>query len=61
MASKVFKNGDNTNSQIVELIADTREDIESLSVEYGSGSTCLCIEDSSVWVLGVDPKTWNLL
>lgn len=60
MAYQIYKNGDNTNSKIIELIADTPEDISELSVNYTPGSICLVISDSSVYMLGID-KVWHQL
>lgn len=41
-----------TAYNLLELIADSREDIADLPTTCTPGSTCLVIEDSSVWVLG---------
>ena len=44
----------------MELQVDKLEDIATLpkSPACTSGSTCLCIEDSSVWALGNDNE-WH--
>lgn len=60
MASVVYKNGDNTPSNVVEIVTDLVSDIATLDTSYGSGSTCLVIEDSSVYMLGPD-KVWHEL
>lgn len=60
MAYKVYKNSDTTAAYVVEIVADKAEDIETLPTEFTPGSTCLCIEDSSVWVFGND-KEWHQL
>ncbi len=57
---KVIKNGDNTNSTVTELVADFISDIEDLPTDLGSGSSCIVIENSSVWMLGND-KQWHQL
>lgn len=51
---KVIKNFQCT----VEAVADDRADIQEASTEYGAGSTCFVIEDSSVWMLGNDDE-WH--
>ena len=60
MASKVYKNGDNTQSGLVELVADTVADIDSLGTSYYPGSTCLVTENSSVYMLSPDGQ-WREL
>lgn len=54
MAYTIIKNGDNTQSSVVELVVDTRAEIETLPTTYGVGSDAIVIEDSSVWMLGND-------
>lgn len=41
-------------SGYVEIVADERDDIQDLPTNYGSGSTCFIIGDSSLWMLGND-------
>ena len=50
----------NTSSYIMEFQVDKIEDLVDLpkSPTCAPGSTCLCIEDSSVWALGNDNK-WH--
>lgn len=60
MAVKIYKNGDNTQSALVELVADFVADIDSLDTSYFPGSTCLVTENSSVYMLGPD-KAWHEL
>ena len=48
---------------VMELIADTLEDIANIKTQYNkvaAGSTCICIENSSVWILGGDNE-WHEL
>jgi len=59
MAS-VYKNGNNIQSRLVEMSVDTRAEIASLPTSYFPGSTCIVIEDSSVWMLGED-EIWHEL
>lgn len=56
----MFKITQNLLSNIVEVIADNRNDIDQIPTHYGAGSTCFVIEDSSVWMLGNDAK-WHEL
>ena len=60
MAYKIMKNGDNTQSAIVELVVDTLAEIEDLPTTFGAGSDAVVIENSSVWMLGCD-KVWHEL
>lgn len=54
MAVILYKNGDNTSSALVELVADTPEDIADLDTSYLPGSTCLVTSNSSVYMLSPD-------
>ena len=57
----IKQQGDTVQTGIIEYVADTRDDIKNLSTKLGQmGSTCLVIEDSSVWILGSD-KQWHEL
>lgn len=58
MAYKVISNGGNVQSSVVEVIVDTLAEIAELPTDFGVGSDCICLEDSSVWMLGND-KTWH--
>ena len=60
MSYAIISNGDNTNSAVVEIVIDTATEISTLSTDYGSGSTCICTENSSVYMLGAD-KVWHEL
>ena len=60
MAYKVIRNGDITQSDAVEVIADTLSDLDNVPKTYGVGSDCLVLEDSSVWMLGNDGE-WHEL
>ena len=42
----------------VEAMADERSDIDDAPTNVGAGSTCIVIEDSSVFMLGTD-KEWH--
>ena len=62
---KVIANGEDVQQNVVEIIADNLTDLDNLQVEtqtacYGAGSSCIVIENSSVWMLGND-KVWHEL
>ena len=55
----VTQNGNSIQSSVVELVADTLQDLDEAPVDYyGVGSNCIVLEDSSVWVLGND-RFWH--
>jgi hypothetical protein len=56
----IKQQGDTVQNGIIEFVADTRADIDKIPTKWGMGSTCLVIEDSSVWILGSDKK-WHEL
>lgn len=60
MGYKIIKNGDNTQSSVVEIVIDTLSELSNLPTDYSAGSTCICLENSSVWMLGND-ETWHEL
>lgn len=46
---------------VIEFVADSPNDIKNLPThmpQCAPGSTCLCISDSSVWMLGSD-RIWH--
>ena len=64
---KVIANGEDVQQNVVEIVADEISDITDLQTEtdkpttyYGAGSSCIVLEDSSVWMLGNDRK-WHQL
>lgn len=58
MAYKIIANGEDVQSSVVEIIVDTRADMDTLPTDYSAGSDSIVIEDSSVWMLGND-KQWH--
>ena len=42
----------------MSYMCDNLTDIETLPTDCGAGSTCIVIENSSVWMLGSD-KEWH--
>lgn len=62
---RVYKNGSETDSKLVEYIADTEADIAELPTNNASGSICLVIQGdgdsgAAVYALGND-KIWHKL
>jgi len=53
-----YQNSDNIAPYYAALVADTTSDVDGLPVEFAPGSTCVVIEDSSLWILGND-KIWH--
>lgn len=45
------KSGSKEAPYVVELVADTQDDIEKLPTHYAPGSTCVVIEGSRVFML----------
>lgn len=60
MAYKIISNGPNIQSNVVEVIADTLTDLDTVPTSFGVGSDCIVLENSSVWMLGND-KVWHEL
>lgn len=52
-----IKSKDTTSPNVVELIADTASDIDSLPTYYSPGSTCIVTEGSRVFILN-NNKEW---
>ena len=59
---RVYKNGDETDSKVVEYVADTIDDVNNLPTDVGSGSTCIVIQGSdggaAVYMFGNDGE-WH--
>jgi hypothetical protein len=62
LAWTITKIGGKPNSGLYnEIVAQTRADIAALPTNYDKisfGSQCLCLEDSSVWILDGN-NTWK--
>ena len=59
MEPTVIRNGDTIQSSVVEIVVDTLADLNNVSTEdYGVGSDCIVLEDSSVYMLGND-RQWH--
>ena len=60
MAYKIISNGVNIQSDVKEIVVDTLAEMDDLPTNFGVGSDAICLEDSSVWMLGND-NTWHVL
>lgn len=47
----IIRQGDTDQNNILQYCCDTREDLAKLPTGDGAGSTCIVIEDSSVYML----------
>ena len=47
----MYKVTGNLQAGVVEITADTDEDVENLPTHYGVGSTCFVIDSSTVYML----------
>ena len=54
MAYSIVKQGDTIQNYVLEFSCDYVSDIENLPTDCMPGSTCLVIENSSVYRLGSD-------
>lgn len=60
MSYKIIKNSDTTQPDVVEIVVDTRNDLDEVPTTFGVGSNCIVLENSSVLMLGNDKK-WHEL
>ena len=60
MAYRIIANGEDVQNDVVEIVVDTRNEINDLPTTYGIGSDAIVIQDSSVWMLGNDSE-WHEL
>lgn len=54
------RSADKRTPYVVNLVADSDSDIESLPTHYAAGSTCLAIDSSTTYVLNHD-KEWTAI
>ena len=54
----IIRQGDTDQYDLMSYMCDNRIDIKTLPTNCCAGSTCIVIEDSSVWMLGTD-KGWH--
>lgn len=60
MGYSSYQNSDDIVPNYVALVADKLTDIATLPTKiYAPGSTCLVIEDSSLWILSTEDKEWH--
>ena len=57
---KILSNGNNIQSDVKEIVVDTLAKMADLPTTFGVGSDAICLENSSVWMLGND-KVWHEL
>lgn len=53
----VIQQGDTAATYVMQVAADTLEDVANLPTSWRAGSSCICLEDSSVWMLNTK-KVW---
>ena len=54
----IIQQGDTVEPYVMEVMVDTEADVQNLPTEWKSGSSCLVLANSSVWMLGNDKK-WH--
>lgn len=55
MAYGVIQQGDTVQYNVYDVVCDTLQDKDELPTDkWNPGSTCVVLEDSSVWMLGND-------
>ena len=60
MAYRIISNGPNIQTSVVEIVVDTLADLDTVPTTFSTGSDCIVLENSSVWMLGND-KVWHEL
>ena len=55
---RITTNGQNVAPDVVQLVIDELAAIEELPNDFGIGSTAICLENSSVYMLGND-RAWH--
>lgn len=56
----IIQQGDTVQNGIIAAACDYDSQIANLPTDWIPGSTCIVLESSSVWMLGLD-KTWHEL
>lgn len=54
----IIQQGNAVDTYVLSLVVDSKSDVADLPTDIKTGSTCICLEDSSVWMLGND-KVWH--
>jgi hypothetical protein len=57
MGFRLYKNDNDYPGYHAEYIVDTIDDMQNVPTKCEVGSSCLVLEDSSVWVLNTE-KEW---
>lgn len=57
MGYSLIKQNDSNTYDLKEFVCDKIADIETLPKSPAPGSTCICIEDATVWILSTE-KVW---
>ena len=57
MGFQIYMNDNDYPGYHVEIVVDSRDEIEEVPTTYAPGSSCLVTEDSSVWILNTQ-KEW---
>jgi len=58
MSYSIIQQGDTVQTYIKQVVCDTVAEVQELPTDWASGSSCIVIEDSSLWMLGND-KQWH--
>lgn len=62
MGNYVYMNDNDYPGYHVEFVVDTVADVANVPTNYAPGSTCIVLEDSSVYILSTgdpEPKQWK--
>lgn len=57
---KIISNGSNIQSSVCEIILDAEAKIQNVPTTFGVGSDVICLDTSSVYMLGNDLQ-WHKL
>lgn len=60
MAFSFIKQDNDVAYNLVELVCDSLADIQALPTTCAPGSSCICLEDASVYMLSTE-KQWKQL
>ena len=56
MGYSIRAQGDTVQTNIMEFMVDTREDLSTLGTKWAPGSVAICTEDTSVFMLSTENK-----
>lgn len=60
MSYAIKRQGDSDEYNVIEIIADKREDLDTIPIDFSQGSTCFIIDTSEVYMLN-GKKEWKLI